>query len=526
MGQPRNLDPASRRSFLGAALAGSVAGRLQAEDPAASPVHRDTIRLDREFQEIENFGASDCWSMQKIGGWSDEGRNRIADLLFSTTQGIGLSCWRFNIGGGVNPRITNPWRTAETFEVAEAQYDWTRQQNERWFLRAAKARGVPQFLAFACSPPGRMTRNGLTFCDADSSPTNLKPGFEVQFARYLGDILEHFRANPDEAERIVFNYISPINEPQWDWAGHSQEGMRADNGTIQSIARSLDAELKRRGLATQIALVESGSLPDMWQLDEKATAKYGLPYGDYLNRLAGDASFSGLLSRRIGYHSYWSDRIAGPLVEHRAALGRAMAAFPGWKLWQTEYCVMDGPEGKGGRGRDLTMNTALDVARVIHLDLTLAGVSAWQWWLAVSPSDYKDGLIYTDWKQPGDEETIYPARLLWVLGNYSRFVRPGMRRIEVIGDGHDIRGLMGAAFKGAKERRVAAVYINMSRDDRLVVPVFTAGSHHYRPERITSYVTSDRPGDDLKRYPPATQSSVIIPARSVVTIEALFAVSI
>jgi hypothetical protein len=516
----QNMNP-SRRSFLAAGLAAGVASRL----PAQATLHHDTIRLDREFQEIENFGASDCWSMQKIGGWSDESRNRIADLLFSPTKGIALSCWRFNIGAGVNPRITNPWRTAETFEVAEGQYDWTRQQNERWFLGAAKARGVPQFLAFANSPPGRMTRNGLTFCNADASPTNLKAGFERQYARYLCDILEHFHKNPDAAQRIAFNYISPVNEPQWDWSGHSQEGNRADNASIQAMARSLAADLKGRGLPTQIALVESGSLPDVWQPDAKATQKYGVPYGDYLNALAGDPSFSSLLSGRIGYHSYWSDRISDQLVNHRTSLGAAMRAHPGWKLWQTEYCVMDGPNGEGGNGRDLTMTTALNVARVIHLDLTLAGASAWQWWLAVSPSDYKDGLIYTDWKQPGDPETIYLARLLWAMGNYSRFVRPGARRIELEGDAHDVQGLMGAAFKDGKMGNVAAVYINMSTQDRQMLLQFVLDGRPWHPEKLVPYVTSDREGDELKAYPAAPPGEpVTIPARSVVTLTASLAV--
>jgi hypothetical protein len=62
-------------------------------------------------------------------------------------------------------------------------------------------------------------------------------------------------------------------------------------------------------------------------------------------------------------------------------------------------------------------------------NLTVVNVSGWQWWTALSQEDYKDGLIYTDWKKPGDAETIFTSRLLWVLGNYSRFVRPGMRRI-------------------------------------------------------------------------------------------------
>jgi O-glycosyl hydrolase len=198
----------SRRSALKVIAAGAAGTLLHAQD-----THDDTIALDTEYQTIENFGASDCWSMQKLGTWSMPARNRVADLLFSQSAGIGLSCWRFNIGGGTTDRITNPWRTVETFEVGEGQYDWTRQAPERWFLGAAKARGVAQFLAFVNSPPGRMTRTGITFGQPGGDTTNLKPGFEAQFARYLVDILEHFRDNPDRSERVAFDYVSPINEP-------------------------------------------------------------------------------------------------------------------------------------------------------------------------------------------------------------------------------------------------------------------------------------------------------------------------
>jgi hypothetical protein len=490
---------------------------------AAPRTTRDVIRLDREYQEIDNFGASDCWSMQRVGLWSEANRSRVADLLFSTTGGIGLSCWRFNIGGGINPQIRHPWRTAETFEVAEGQYDWTRQRGERWFLAAAKARGVPQFLAFVNSPPGRMTRNGLTFCDKQGT-TNLKPGFEAQFARYLVDILEHFRTNPEGSQRIDFDYISPVNEPQWDWTGRSQEGMRASNADIRRIARALAAELKRRGCPTELAILESGSIPDLWQLNKKSSDTWNAPYGDYLAEFAGDPEIAPLLSRRISYHDYGSDRIDGPLVEHRRMLGEKMKAYPGWKLWMSEYCILVGAEGQGGSGRDLTMNTALEVARIIHLDLTLAGVSAWQWWTAFSPEDYKDGLIYTDWKKPGDEETIYPAKLLWALGNYSRFVRPGMRRIELEGQGHDIRGLMGSAFKDEARRTVAVVYVNMANEARAVELNFETGAKRWRLAGITPYVTTDRAGDDLKPAPSIwSRRRAEIPPRSVVTLEAKFA---
>ncbi len=66
---------------------------------AAGSPDKDTVLLHEERQIIDNFAASDCWSIQRRGGWSLLNRNRVADLLFSQTDGIGLSCWRFNIGG-------------------------------------------------------------------------------------------------------------------------------------------------------------------------------------------------------------------------------------------------------------------------------------------------------------------------------------------------------------------------------------------------------------------------------------------
>jgi hypothetical protein len=54
----------SRRTLLQGAFAGMTSGVLPAE------LRRDQIDLDHEHQLIENFGASDAWSMQKLGTWS------------------------------------------------------------------------------------------------------------------------------------------------------------------------------------------------------------------------------------------------------------------------------------------------------------------------------------------------------------------------------------------------------------------------------------------------------------------------
>jgi len=485
----------------------------------AAVCERVTIDWNTEHQVIDNFGASDCWSMQKIGAWSEENKNRIADLLFSPEKGIALSAWRFNLGGGLNyEEMGGPdsWRTVETFEVAEGEYDWSRQAEERWFLGAAKARGVEQFIAFCNSPPGRMTRNGRTFASNQEGSSNLKDGFEGQFARYLADIAEHFAENPDESQRIEFDWISPVNEPQWPWIGGGQEGCRASNEDIKAIVMALDKELRKRVLETKILIPESGIMYNMFAEYTGLEKIYGEKVGNYLDAFCNDPNINTKLGNVLCCHSYLADLVPEALVPQREKLREAFEKYPGWRYWQTEYCVMEGPEGAGGSGRDLTMKTALDVARVIHCDLTICNASAWQWWTAVSPVDYKDGLIYTDYKKENDPETIYPAKLLWVFGNYTRFVRPGARRIDLEG-ADDIYGLLGSAYKSASGDELILVFINMAETKKTVSLRLKGLPAGKAVKSFTAHVTSAH--DDLKAYPPvAADAEYAVPARSAVTL--------
>jgi hypothetical protein len=513
----------TRRNALRGLALGFATPLLSSSQALDDNTHHDTVLLDATRQVIENFGASDCWSMQKLGTWSIANRRRVAELLFSRTSGIGLSCWRFNIGGGITDQIADPWRTAETFETAEGRYDWSRQSGERWFLAEAKANGVPKFLAFANSPPGRMTRTGVTFGQKGTDSTNLKPDFESRYARYLVDILEHFRQNPNVAERITFDYVSPVNEPNGDWYKNDQEGSRWSNADIKAVLVALSAELQRRHCPARITAPEIYGLPILMAVDNYRTKLYGSTYGNYLDEFCGDNAIAALLDHRLCYHDYGSDRLKGKLVENRQRLRAKFDQYPGWRPWMSEYCVMDGAEGKGGSHRDFTMDTALDVARIIHLDLTVVGVTAWQWWTAVSPADYKDGLIYTNWKKPGDEESILPSRLLWALGNFSRFVRPGMTRLELKGPQHDVQGLMGSAYLDEAGESVVAVYLNMTQQPQNIWMDFQAGARKWQVRSLTPFVTSDRAGDELKAYPAVEPGkSITIPPRSVVTVAAGF----
>ena len=476
-------------------------------------------------QVIDNFGASGAWSMDPIGrAWGDEDKNRLADLLFSREKGIGLSLWRFNIGAGSDrtdrDRAWHPWRAIECFQRGpDSPFEPEAHAGQQWFLRAAKARGVEHTLAFVNSPPVWMTANGHAFCDPEDGSTNLPRGREPDFARFLVTVLRYF-----EREGLPFDYVSPVNEPCWDWKG-GQEGCRYNNEDVKRVALALDAELRRSGLKhpPHVDLVDTGDIRLL--LDdadyrayrritgpeavcragnEARSARWG-KYREGIRDLLGDLEIRRIVDGRISGHSYWSY----DAYHDRHALRRQLRAnreryAPGGRYWQTEVCIME-------HGRDLGMDTALRVARLIHHDLVDAEASAWHWWLAVSPGDYKDGLIYTDFdhNRP-DGRAVLPSKTLWALGNWSRFVRPGARRVEARTDALPAE-LLASAYADEKAKRLVVVLVNPGDAARRVrlgadAPVGL----------LTPHVTDV--GRDLSPLSPLPGGEFDVPARSVVTL--------
>ena len=171
------------------------------------------INTDLPRQTVLHFGASDAWSMQNIGIWEDETeQTKIADWLFSMEndadgkpRGIGLSLWRFNLGAGSaeqgrESQINRGTRT-ECFLTADGSYDWTKQAGQRKFLRMAKERGVPHFLAFLNSPPVYFTQNGLATNTGRGGTINLKDDCYDDFARFMATSLKGL----EEHEGIHFD---------------------------------------------------------------------------------------------------------------------------------------------------------------------------------------------------------------------------------------------------------------------------------------------------------------------------------
>lgn len=519
-------------------LSGAAAQITHAQDSntmskeASSSVQHIHVNGQQQYQTMDGFGASGAWSIDHIGSeWSEKNKKKIADLLFSQDKGIGLSIWRFNIGAGSTETdqdiISDPWRRAESFKSsATARYDWSKQAGQQWFLKAAKQRGVSKTVAFVNSPPVWMTKNGHGQPDDSVGSTNLKADQIENYAVFLADVLEHF-----DKQKLGFDYISPINEPTWDWNKSGQEGNRYNMQDIKQVLSALHKELERRGLHTEVDAIEAVEYlslldndlyaeftgkPGSQYTSGNAGGKYEGKYSEYIRELLGDPATAAMIGNKISAHAYWSDQPnAGDdrLVQLRKLVHENLERYtPSAAFWMSEYCIL----GDRGPGRDLSMNTALDVARVIHFDMVETQASAWQWWLAVSKEDYKDGLIYTDYKNPGDPESIIESKLLWTMGNYSRFVRPGAERIELDG-ANDPNGLMGSAYYHNKDRQLSMVFVNYGNEARTIQLDIDQLPGGKDVKQLKPYLTSDT--SDLKAMPSIpVKKTVTIPARSVMTL--------
>ncbi len=443
-----------------------------AQSPAAT-LHIDPASA---FQTVRGFGASGAWWAQDIGGWQDDvNRQRMIDLLFDTETGIGLSIYRYNIGGGTTDNdIIDPWRSAETFEVEAGVYDWTRDANAMWVLRAVRNAGVEQFIVFANSPAGRMTHSGKANGGIDGE-SNLRDDMVDDFAQYLVDITRHLR----EDEGIPVGWISPINEPQWDWQpSKGQEGCHYTTGEILAVVQALLKTIEEIGLDVEVSAPEAGE----W--------KFANFYVDTL--FQNDPATAAQLDH-FAVHSYWSE------PEDKARLTRYITEnYPDIEIWMTEWTEMQ-------MGRDYGMESAMVLANVVHDDLTIGSVTSWQYWIAVSKYNFRDGLIYTD----PYRENIRETKRLWALGNFSRFIRPGAVRIEATSDHEDLRI---TAYRSADDSALIAVIIN-NGDNPVAASIDLSGAFH----TVDVYETSEQ--HDLARtYNGDSLSETIFAAQSVTTL--------
>jgi len=477
------------------------------------------------YQTIQGFGASDAWNADFVGKyWDPSVKNQIVKKLFAKTfdsngnpEGIGLSRWRFNIGAGSSEQgtasnIEMSERRVECFLNADSTYNWSKQSGQQWFLNKAKSYGVEQLVAFVNSPPRFYTKNGRANSNNTNAfgSTNLKDSCYDDYATFLATVLKHFDENGTH-----FAQISPVNEPQWKW-NSGQEGCPWYNTEIKHLVENLNAAILNKGLTTKILLAEASSFNDMhqangnadkcdqiWKFFNKSRPEYIGGYSQVLHGLGG--------------HSYWTDTADAIIRTTRENLYRKSQEQGDIELYQTEYNLLS-------KSYDDYLGNSIFLGKMIYADLSIANVSIWDYWTAIERErwNHKNRFYLIRLIPTGGNSadlsvggTISTDKNLWVLGNYSLFIRPGYKRINTIGV-NDLAGLMGSAFIAPDTSRVVVVYVNRGTNAVNISQTFNNLPPGLRVKNITPYVTDVN--DNLQVKTSISENTAyLITARSVTT---------
>jgi O-glycosyl hydrolase len=501
---------------------------LTAGGKAFNQVVTFTIDTRKTAQTIDNFGASGAWFSEGIGKYWEAGKKeRMAELLFSKAfdkagnpRGIGLSAWRFNIGGGTAEQgdssgISNPVKRVECFLSPEGVYNWNKQEGYLWFVKKAAFYKVENLFAFTNTAPVQFTKNGLGFKLEKNYETNLREDKYGDYADFLATVLAHF-----DKEGLHFKYVCPVNEPQWDWSNRfgqmNQEGSPWHNKDIYKITRVLDSVLSSKKLTTKILIPEAAILTALYEGNNHAARQVQ----DFFT--AGSPLYVGNLPHVlpvVAGHSYFTDNGDTNLVTVRSRL-RDTATLYKVPFWQSEYSMLANGYREGKKGKIPAIDCALFLSKVIHHDLTVANASAWQLWNAWEPGssdfDTRYYLLALKNNQANTEGDFTITKNLWAVGHYSRFIRPGMQRIitdrtDGLNDIQAAQDIMLSAFADKKQVVVVALnYTELTREISLEIPGL-------KKKAIRQYVTSANEADNMKPYPVSGNKKVMLKPRSVTT---------
>jgi len=236
--------------------------------------------------------------------------------------------------------------------------------------------------------------------------------------------------------------LSLQNEPDYLAAYESASWSAAQ---FHDFLRVLRGEFEKKGVFS--------ALPEFTLLAPEAT---GFNESLILPSLAD--SVTAPLFGIVGVHHY--DFIPGNAAFYAPKpLGKSLAA--GKKVWVTEWNTS---AFKG----ETPLATALLLAGLIHADLTTASVNAYvHWWY--------DDLVDSAGK---------PNKSLGAIAHFSRFVRPGFRRVEAPTNLKN--ELLLAAFKNPAGSELTLVAINRGLSDTTFALELDSGTLG----TVTSYRTS------------------------------------
>jgi O-glycosyl hydrolase len=474
----------SAGGLTGAAGAGSLARAAAAT----------TVRVDPQlqYQTIQGWGTSLAWWAEVAGNWSLASRQALATMLFSPASGIGLNVVRYNIGG-VTPGDTcsgafRPGAAVPSFEPSAGSYDWSADPAQLWWLQQAQDLGASELAGVVYSPPAWMTVSGCS-AGADTADTdNLAPSQYQAYASYLTAVAEHFH----NTLGLTLQTIAPFNEPDGNWTSSgNQEGMSLQPSSQNALITTIHATMAAAGAAGYSQL----SAPESHDSDNVPAWLRG-PGAAY-----GPAAVADIA--QINTHDY-ADQQGGSVYGTAQALGKPVMMSE----WGANAASSDPTDISAG----LTLSE-----RILKNEQQMHPVS-WVIWQALDGGPSGSGLggcadlwglACGDLSASSSQQVTYPARF-WVMGNYSKYVRPG------------------ATVIGSSDTNTLAAYNPGDSTLTLVTtnPSGSAQSYSYNLSGFSAVGAAATPyqttaTEDLAALSPVTVSgkafSTTLPAQSVTT---------
>lgn len=324
-------------------------------------------------QIIDGFGASDAW----IGPLSFANQS----FFFGTGNGqLGLSILRTDVPD--NEDVSGDCSTVNSGCAGPYVSD----------MQSVLANGG-RIYSSSWTPPAAYKTNGLTDCANNSGLLSADYGL---YATWLANYVESL-----QEAGIPLYALSVQNEPDICTDYPSAIWTAADIDTF--VGDNLGPTFAANNLSTLILVPEGSGYNQM-----------GLG-----STCAGDST----CNQYVGGVN-WHDYDASLSGTNTVAADPYPSAWPAdKKYWETEASCGDGfGPNFCQSGFNTNMTDALDWAAVIDQRIAVDGANAWfYWWLIDSNTTDDQGLM-------ANNGTI--ALRAYVLGQYSRFVRPGYYRID------------------------------------------------------------------------------------------------
>ncbi|GFJ88378.1 hypothetical protein Prum_020200 [Phytohabitans rumicis] len=496
------------------ALVGPASTPAYAVDPPGSAV---TVHIDPSYQQaaFEGWGTSLVWFANVTGGYPDEIRDKLVDMLFGE-DGLRLNIARYNIGGGNAPDVradymkvgaTMPgfWQAPPGTTRADLDWwdpgnpdhwNWDADANQRWWIDQIKDQ-VDIWEAFSNSPPWFQTVSGYVSGGFNSSTDQIREDRVDAFATYLVRVAEHI----EDAHGIEFDTIAPLNEPNTPYWGTTLGPDGQPTGGRQEGAHAGPALQQKVVLALDRALVGADTAAAVSAMDETNPGIFVQNWNAY----AADARAA---VDQLNTHTYGTG-------QRTSARDSAKGADK--KLWMSEV------EGTWGTGTSFTsMEPGLGIATRIVGDLRELEPSAWVFWQPVEDAIPQAagggnwGSIHVPFNCGADAtlETcpVQANTKFHTIRNFTHYIRPGDHLVKV-DDASTV-----AAVK-ASGRAATVVHVNNETTSRAVTLDLSLFKHVSKRATVTPVVSSVD-GALVSGEPVRVSSqkaTLVVPAKSVTT---------